>query len=73
MYSSQERQAASSLCHVMISGSVPAETEELMRASVAMMSPFNSSSVSLVMVEITGGETQAGAESESEYPPVTTY
>ena len=73
MYSSQERQVASNLCHVMMSESVPAETEELMRASVAMISPFKSSSVSLVIAESMGGETQAGAERESEYPPVTTY
>lgn len=73
MYSSQGRQAASSLCHVMMSGSVPAETEELMRASVAMMSPFNSYSVSLVIAETIGGETQAGAERVSVYPAVTTY
>ena len=39
MYSSHERQAASSLCQVTMSGSEPVETEELMRARAATMSP----------------------------------
>ena len=73
MYSSSERQAASSLCQVTISGSEPSETEELMRAREAMISPWSSSSVLLVMAERVGEETQVGGERELAYSPVTTY
>ena len=66
MYSSHERQAASNLCQDMMSGVVSAVMGALMKAREAMMFPCISSSVSAVMVERRGGETQAGGPRCSE-------
>ena len=68
MYSLSAKHAASSLCHDMMFDwdGVSAEMGVLIIARVAMILPCKSSSCSVVIAPMTGGETQAGGPRESE-------
>ena len=72
MYSSQARQADSSLCQEMMSAGLSTVTLALMKARPAMTWPCRISSVSAEMEERTGVETQAGGLRELAYSAETT-